>query len=79
MASKTSLSESAEVKEAATSTASTVADTTSTKKYNVVRYCQIRELSSGFTRIMKTRYPMEAHTLAEWDSLYEYVRTRKVG
>ncbi len=49
------------------------------QKMGVVRYCQVRELSSGVTAVMKSRYKNEVHTLAEWDTLLEYVLNRKIG
>lgn len=47
-------------------------------KINVTRYCQLKELSSGITSIMKNKYPMETHTIEEWDVLLEGVLNRKV-
>lgn len=52
---------------------------TTEKKIGVVRFCQIRELKSGYVAIMKNRYQSEVHTLQEWDDIYENVLNRKVG
>ena len=82
MAGKTNnLSETVEAAEAMSSGAATarVNVIAPNKKMGVVRYCQVRELSSGETAVMKSRYKNEVHTLAEWDELLEFVLNRKIG
>lgn len=40
-----------------------------TKRYGVVRYCQLRSLNYYVECLMKRIYAAEAHTIPEWDQM----------
>lgn len=49
-----------------------------TPPMNVTRYIRLMDISGGDAAILKTKYALEAHTLREWNALYEAEKLRKV-
>lgn len=49
-----------------------------TPPMNVTRYIRLMDISGGDAAILKAKYALEAHTLREWNALYEAEKLRKV-
>lgn len=49
-----------------------------TPSMNVTRYIRLMDISGGDAAILKAKYALEAHTLREWNALYEAEKLRKV-